>query len=240
MSRIAFVIGCDRTGTHWIARTLAQHPDMTVTLEVVPQLWYSWGMAANRHNIPELFPKLASTYNIALKNCGTEVYLDKAHPNIWLVDQLLERFPKAKFIGTDRNPYATISSMLCHSGVLRDVLLGWIGMTMPNMLVGAHTVNQYFRLSKAQRCAAKWESHHLYLQHLKDVLPKDQLYIHQFERFADEPMEVIGEVQDFLGIDRLIKKVTVIQDAVDKWKHILSEQARKEIDTYFRITARQR
>lgn len=236
MTQIVLIIGSDRSGTHWIAETLRQHPAMTGTIESYPHLWYSWAMAANREHIPILRPRLKELYTMEMEKCTSEVYFDKSHTNIWLVDELLEDFPNVKFIGTDRNAYATISSLLRHSGAMRDVMLGYCAMSMPNMLMGAQSHDQYGKLTKAQRCAAKWQTHHLFLEHLKTVLTKDQLYVNQFERFAAEPMEVIGEIQDFIGVERLIKDVKVKHSAVDKWKDFIPMYQLDQIERYFEGT----
>jgi hypothetical protein len=62
-------------------------------------------------------------------------YLDKSHPNIWIADKIKEEFPEAKFVGIERNPFATVSSMLKHRGVMkwhRD----WKSFPVPNRFLG--------------------------------------------------------------------------------------------------------
>jgi hypothetical protein len=100
------------------------------------------------------------------------------------------------------------------------------------MFIGARNIDQYMRLSVAQRCAAKWESHHLMLQQLQEDIPHN-LYVVEYERFAESPREVIEELEDFLGLEHLINGVDVKHESVDKWKDLLSEKEIGEVNRYF-------
>lgn len=60
----------------------------------------------------KLYPRLESAYRWQLLEAGDRLYLDKNHPDIWLTERLQSSFPGARFIGIERDPCATVASMM--------------------------------------------------------------------------------------------------------------------------------
>jgi len=112
VSKKIFIIGTGRSGTHWVARTLAEHREIRATIEVKSAFDWVTRMALDPATRKRLFPRLVRYYRYQHFISVPCHYMDKSHPNIWLADQLAETFSDAVFIGMQRNPYATVASML--------------------------------------------------------------------------------------------------------------------------------
>jgi len=113
-----FIIGHGRSGTHWLAHSLSEHPMIRVTIESRPIFSLSNRIAIDPSLEKALFPRLVEEYKKEIAISVPKLYIDKSHNNIWLVDQLHNAFPDSLFIGIERNPYATIASMMLHPGFL--------------------------------------------------------------------------------------------------------------------------
>jgi len=122
-SKFIFICGTGRSGTHFIGRTIASHPNIEGRIE--------------DPNTFRLITKLASTkdYNSKLENYFLEMLLfrrlkrvvklsdyefvlEKSHPSIWLAEEISKKFKNSLFIGVYRDLEPTVASMLRHKGVL--------------------------------------------------------------------------------------------------------------------------
>ena len=156
-TRPIFVIGTGRSGTHWLAGTLKTHREIRATIEVKPMFRWATQMALDASTQPRLLPKLIFAYRRQLFYSAPRLYLDKSHPNIWLAEPLKAAFPTAQFLAIERNPYATVASMLRHRGVAAWHQR-WRDFPVPNRFLGIseELAEHYDELPLAARCAHRW------------------------------------------------------------------------------------
>ena len=83
--RIIFIIGCGRSGTHWLGHTLAAHPDIYVSIEKPTIFNLVTSIALNPRKKKRLLPKLIRQYKYEYHLVRPPIYADKSHPNIYLV-----------------------------------------------------------------------------------------------------------------------------------------------------------
>lgn len=228
--RPVFIIGSGRSGTHWLSGALAAHPDVHATIEVQPMFGLSTQMALNSSLEQSLMPSLIAAYQKQLLSSAPRLYVDKSHPNIWIAEKLKKAFPNALFLGIERNPYATVSSMLKHQGVL-TWHRRWREYPTPNRFLGITEalVEEYAHLSLVEQCALRWLSHHERLCHLQGVLGADLLCV-SYERFALCTNDILGQLQQFLSLmDGSIPAVTVNHASLYKWEEQLSARELQQI-----------
>ena len=118
-TRPVFIVGTGRSGTHWLANTLKTHREIRATIEAKPMFRWATQMALDATTEKQLLPKLIIAYRWQLFLSSPRLYLDKTHPNIWLAEPLQQAFPDALFLGIERDPFATVASMLRHREIGR-------------------------------------------------------------------------------------------------------------------------
>jgi hypothetical protein len=226
-TRPVFVIGTGRSGTHWLGYSLGDHPEIRATIETKPMFGLATRIALDPTLERQLFSRLVLAYKWQLFKSAPRLYLDKTHPNIWIAEKLKKAFPKSLFVGIERNPYATVASMLKHKGVLAWHKR-WRKYPIPNRFLGiteesAHT---YENVPLASQCAMRWVAHRDRMDELAHTLGDDLLVI-SYELFAQKTEKVIDKLQQFLGLHTPIPVPFVKTDSLQKWKRQLSEE---EID----------
>ena len=228
--RPVFVIGTGRSGTHWLGYSLGAHPEVCATIETQPMFDLSTRMALNPELETTLFAKLVKAYKWQLFKSAPGLYLDKTHPNIWIAEKLKEAFPQALFIGIERNPFATVSSMKNHKGV-SAWHARWKEFPIPNRFLGISTelAKTYESIPFAAQCALRWVAHHERLLELGNTLG-DSLLVIRYESFMLNTAEVIDELKQFLGLQQPIPVPEVKEDSMDKWKSDLSEIEVQQIE----------
>ena len=219
-----FVLGSGRSGTHWLGRTIATHPDVTATIEAQPMFRWSLTMAMDPSIERTLFKPLCHAYEGWLEQATTPLYMDKSHQNIWLAEKLHLAFPAARFAGITRNPYATIASMLRHSGVLRWHRR-WREYPVPNRFLGIEEsdLETYDDLPMVAKCARRWMAHRDRMIALEGVLGDALLHL-QYETFAHEPEATTERLMAFLDLPDLAVP-PVHLESLDKWRSVLSDDA---------------
>jgi hypothetical protein len=219
----AFVIGTGRSGTHWLGHTLEHHPEIRETIEVKPIFKWVKQIATNPSNKAELMPKLIKAYKKQMVCSPKKIYLDKSHPNIWLVEDLLQAFPEAQFLGIIRNPFATISSMIEHKRVSRWHK-EWKDLPIPNQFLGIteEIAPTYDELSLAEQCAIRWKSHYERMQEVQRKFPKNSLIMH-YESLAHNTSKELQRIEKFLGLKQPITAPEIRTESLEKWKAGLSE-----------------
>ncbi len=219
-----FVIGTGRSGTHWVGYSLATHPEIRATVEVAPMFEWSRQMAMNPGKEPVLLPKLIRNYRWQLLRSTPRHYLDKNHPNIWIAEALLAAFPNALFIGIERNPFATVASMMKHQ-MVASWPKRWREFPVPNRFLGIdkQIAATYDTLPLSAQCALRWVAHHQRMEELKQTL-KGSLRVIQYESFAEDPAKHVRELQSFLPLTQPIPIPEVKSESLDKWKTQLSPE----------------
>lgn len=224
-----FVLGTGRSGTHWLGFTLEAHPEIHATIEERPAFTWSTEMALNPKSEERLYGLLVLIYKWQVFNSAPKLFLDKSHPNIWIAEKLKRSFPKALFVGIERNPYATVASMLKHRGVL-DWQERWQEFPIPNRFLGIspELAESYATIPLAAQCAIRWQAHHIRMSELTEVLG-DALMVISYEMFARNPAQSVADLQEFLKLSTPIPVPDVRQDSLDKWKEQLSAEEIEQI-----------
>lgn len=221
-TRPIFVIGCGRSGTHWVGRTLKGHPEIRATFEANPMFRWSTQMALDRSSEEKLLGRLLFAYGCQLFLSAPRHFLAKDHPNIWIAEALKQAFPGALFLAIERHPLATVASMLRHRGVA-GWHHRWRDFPVPNRFLGisADLAEHYDELPRAAQCAHRWLAHHRRLRQLQDVLGDDLLTI-QYEELAQNPAAAAHNMRTFLRLQSSIPAPEVKIDSLDKWKQQLT------------------
>jgi len=221
-TRPIFVIGTGRSGTHWLGRTLKNHPEIRATFEAKPMFRWSTQMALDPGTEDRLLGRLIFAYRCQLFLSAPRHYLAKSHPNIWIAEHLKRAFPRALFLAIERNPFATVASMLRHRGVA-GWHHRWRDFPVPNRFLGITTelAQRYDELPLPARCAHRWLAHHERLEKLQPILGDDLLRV-QYEELARRPAETMRRVQSFLKLQTPIALPDVQADSLEKWRQQLT------------------
>lgn len=234
--KIIFILGTGRSGTHMIGYTLQNHNQINASIEKPKIFKKVTSMALNKDIRPKLFPKLIKLYNKEIRRAYPKHYLDKSHPNIWLAEALANIYSSANFIIIRRNPYATISSMLMHKGILQWQE-NWQDFPVPNEFLGIdkRISNEYKKYSMTKRCALRWLSHERRIAFLKKIL-NNRLTIIRYEDFVINTSDSLKYLKDFLGLRENIPLPKIKKDSLNKWKKYLNQKQIDEIKQVTQIT----
>ncbi len=228
-SRPVFILGCGRSGTHLLAHTLSAHPRVRATIEAQPMFGLSTAMAMNVHLEPVWFARLVRHYQIELRRSPRRLYVDKSHPNLWIAEKLRDAFPDARFLGIERNAFATVASMMKHRGVAAWHFR-WKEFPVPNRFLGitAELAAVYDDLPLASRCALRWQAHKERMAQLERVLG-DDIAVLSYEQFATDPVATVRRLRGFLELDEPIPAPAIDGTALGRWSAELSEQDQARI-----------
>ncbi|PHR14715.1 MAG: hypothetical protein COA40_00585 [Aequorivita sp.] len=232
LKNFIFITGTGRSGTHLIGRTISSHPTIQGRIE-------------DNYTFP-LFTRIATTQdfnnfflNFILKRIliyrlkkvsknHVSKILEKSHPSLWLVEDLLKSFPNSQFIGVYRDVEPTVNSMLNH----RDVL-NWykkLPQDKPNRFLGITEENkkQFKNFSLEKKCALRWLSH---IYRLKEVQLKypDRILAVDYDDFIDNSDVWLKKISEFLQIENNFYPEKFNIASKDKWRNNLSKEQLEEI-----------
>lgn len=229
-----FVIGTGRAGTHWLGNILDSHPDIVATIEKRRVFGPVTRMAIDPRYTPILSPVVHLLYRTEHARVAPKHYADKTHPNIWFVEDLARVFPDAKFVGIQRNPYATVSSMLRHDAV-RRWSEEWEKYPRPNAFLGITNENEadYRRAPLAAKCTYRWLSHKRELENLAARRP-DLVLAVRYEDLMAETDRELERLQQFLGLSSPFPPPEIQLESRDKWRSGLTES---DIEAIREVTA---
>lgn len=221
--KIIFIVGSGRSGTNWLGNILQSHPAIRVTIEEPLIFNRVTKMALNPSLRPSLFPELIQLYSYYYQESSPCHYVDKSHPNLWLAEALAVIFPESLFIALKRNPYATVSSMLRHNGVLqwhRE----WDRFPVPNDFLGidCETAANYSRMGLAEKCALRWAAHMKRINYLAKTNLKTRLLTISYEDLVLNSSNELIRLQNFLGLVESFSSPDIDKKAVNKWQQQLS------------------
>lgn len=218
-----FVIGTGRSGTHWLGYSLGDHPEIRATVEEKPMFGLSTRMALNPTLERRLFRSLVRSYRWQMFKSVQRLYLDKTHPNIWIAEKLKEVFSQALFVGIERNPYATVASMMKHSGV-SAWHMRWREFPVPNRFLGitSELADTYDNTPFAAQCAMRWLAHHNRMNELRNTLG-DALLVISYESLACNTESEINKLEQFLGLYEPIPIPEIKIKSLNKWENQLSD-----------------
>jgi len=230
---IFFVIGTGRSGTHWVGRVLDVHPDIVTTIEEPKVFHWVTRMALDPEKRPKHLPDLISTYRERAESANPKHYADKSHPNLWLAEALAEQLPEGLFVGIERSPYATVASMLKHSGV-QQWIREWRQFPVPNDFLGIteEIAARYDDMSLEEQCALRWRSHHQEMQRIRRSLDGRALVL-VYEGLIDSNDAQLARLWDFLTVRPIQPEEPIQSDSRDRWR---SELDARQIDAIRSVT----
>lgn len=223
-SKKIFIIGTGRSGTHWLSQILDSHANFFVSTERWPYFPWAVRMALDNREGRKLFPRILIAYRIGHTLVAPRNFVDKSHPNIWLAEDLAANLPDALFLGIQRGVFATVSSMLKHSGV-RKWCEDWEEYPVPNRFLGITEDNRsvYEKLSLAGKCAVRWKVHERRLSRLQEVLGP-RCMIMEYEYLAKEPAGALEKLVEFLGVQSFFPMPQIKEESLEKWRGFLSSE----------------
>ena|GEM_PF-3657903 len=157
-------------------------------------------------------------------------YVDKSHPKLWLVEDLAEAFPNARFLGIQRSPFATVASMLRHPGVLNWCKI-WKKFPVPNRFLGIteFNVQAYENLSLAGRCALRWRCHARRMSQLEEKTGTNMQVV-QYEDLIQHTSREVSRLQEHLKLSTAIPLPPVKHESLDKWRINLTAEQRDDVE----------
>lgn len=229
-TRILFILGTGRSGTHWLAHTLESHPELQVLIEKPPIFQWSTEMALNPAQESTLLPKLVRRYRWEYIKAAPRHLVDKSHPNIWIAEKLADAFPHALFIGIEREVYGTVASMLKHDDVLAWQRR-WREFPLPNRFLGIDGpyLTEYPSLPEPARCALRWLAHKRRMDGLRKILGSKMLVVN-YEALMEDTPWVLAGLEKFMGLRAPLPHPPIHYESRDKWQTQLSPDDIRQID----------
>ena len=220
---IIFVIGSGRSGTHLLGRTFENSPEIDAFIEddlfFKPITELAVGLNKSKSDFGNILKKYESVFGRSKK----QYILEKTHPNIWFVEEILDFFPHAKCIGIKRNVLSTVASMINHNGVLSwynklklDEVNAFLGITEKNKDI-------FEKLPIESKCALRWLAHKNRLEDLERTFP-DHVKVIDYEDFYDNYIDLMTSLKTFLNLDFNLNSEPLNQSGKDKWKATLSDE----------------
>ncbi|MFC0444208.1 sulfotransferase family protein [Pseudidiomarina halophila] len=194
-----FVVGTGRSGTHMICRCVNKFPQVSDYYGGVesPEMFWSISNATVEQKSLSVFQLGYYAYMMRKVN---GLFLDQTHPNLWNIEQLLEAFPKAKFLAIKRNVHSVSYSMKKHGGVskwaknhtLYPKPNGFLGVTLQNAKVYQE------QLTDLQRDVFRWASH---MERIDEVAARfpDNVRVIKYEDVGKSMKSVMVSLADFIG-----------------------------------------
>ncbi len=223
------IIGTGRSGTHWLGYILGRHSEIRATIEVNPGFHWVTKMALDPSTRDQYYGKLTWYYRWQHLKSVPKHYLDKSHPNLWIADRLAETFDDVLFLGIQRNPYATVASMLNHQGV-QKWHKKWKNFPLPNKFLGINKedTNKYDNMSMTKKCAKRWKAHHDEMKKIKSKL-KEKVMVINHENLIVDTRNTLDRIKNFIGLTSKLKVKNVNQRTLTKWKDRLADEDLKDI-----------
>lgn len=226
-SRKIFVVGTGRSGTHWLGHILDAHPRIAATIEEKGVFDRVVKLAIDPDGEAAEWEPLVRAYRYHHSRAVPRHYVDKSHPALWMIDELLDVFPRSKFVAIQRNAYATVNSMLQHEGVRRWCEDGqWEQTPRPNRFLGLDVDNEdwYRTAPVAARCARRWQVHAAELDRQARVHPDELLVIQYEDLFEHQPRE-LDRLTAFLDISLDFEPPVPNARSAERWRTEMSAEA---------------
>ena len=143
---------------------------------------------------------------------------------MWYAESIVGWFPQARFLAIERNPFATVSSMLLHSGV-SEWQSNWRRFGVPNEFLGITEANvdEYEQMSGVQRAALRWRSHHDRLLALQERLGSQILLLNYDDMYADFD-STIEKIWAFTGLSSISSSKRPNPESLDIWRSRLTDE----------------
>lgn len=230
MPYIILVVGNGRAGTNFLGKTIKSHPEIIGTIEPPVIFQIVSAMALDKRKRKYLFPLLKSYYSFARLLVKPKHYMDKSHPNLWILKELMGELPNIKVIGIIRDPYQSIASMVQHKGI-KKWFSNWEKYPIPNYFLGINETNlsEYENISLIAKCALRWKSHNNKMLEMKKLFSSN-MHIIKYDNLVINTQHELKILQQFIGLTAAFHVPKVNKNTLDKWKNILSSENVKIID----------
>lgn len=222
-SKMIFVVGTGRSGTHFMDSIINSHPRATDLNDGKenPQVFGKVTLAAI--NNTRLSPRTIRNYRLLKRVAGGLDLVDQSHPNLWHVEQLLDNFPNAKFVAMIRCPYSVAYSTLKHKAVP-----GWLknykDYPVPNQFLGINheNINEYAHYGLAGKSTIRWLAHVKRICEIKKRY-NDSVFVMNYEDLCVNPKNKLEELRVFLGYEENFEAPKVNLESLEKKNHLLDE-----------------
>lgn len=199
---LAFIVGCPRSGTTWLQRLLAAHPEVRTGQEsdlfdvyLGPQL-RAWrreldpassgrgGVGLGCYLDDASFRRTLKGYALSLMEpmigplAEGQIFVEKTPGHVLWIPEILELFPQARFIHVLRDARDVVASLLAASR-------SWGAEWAPR---------------RAGSAAATWKSHVEAGLSAADDLPQNQLMVVRYEVLHQDTAAELHRVAAFLGL----------------------------------------
>ena len=180
-------------------------------------------MAVDSTTLPMLLPGVVRRIKLRHVICAPRHYLDKSHPALWIAEELADAFPRARFIGIERDVFGTVASMLKHRGILRWQRT-WREYPVPNQFLGIteDIAAIYDELDTPARCAVRWQAHIERARQL-EVSLGDRFLVVRYDRLVKETDSVLSTLREALGLSTPIPPPLVNTDSLYQWRRELDD-----------------
>lgn len=213
-----FIIGCGRSGTHWVGNAIVSVPGYAGTVkdmdgvpsDVGKPLWNVRKLCekfaynpldvtkADAVKVHALYQHLHKTH------ADGRCYVDKTHGFIWAAEVLAKLFPSALFVGTQRDVFPSAASLLYREGSMKARRRGnrWRAYPVPNGPSGITTKiasECYSGLTMPERAALLWKSHACKMERVKKNLGNRLLIVDFEETLKNSPSHAGECLSNFIG-----------------------------------------
>lgn len=227
-SKPVFIIGSGRSGTHFLAQTLAKNSEIDDMMNGRENPAVFYGVTYSALGMKESFDDVVSYYKKLINICNVEFFLDQSHPNLWFFDDLVANFPDAIFVGITRRPESVIYSTMNHSGT-SGWIHNWDRLPFPNQFMGNKECDYevYKKMSFAEKSALKWMAHYRQMEKAKTALGKKFIHV-DYDELAANTSSVLKKIDSFLGLESPTPLPAVKKESMGKWRE-MSEKDLREI-----------
>lgn len=225
-----FIVGAGRSGTHFLAQSLATSPRLQVLMERPPLFGWSTTMAIDPRAEETLFPQWVRLFREEQARVAPRVVVDKTHPNIWITDRLAAAFPRGSFLGLRRRPHATIASMLLHGRFVYPESR-WRPLPVPNRFLGIERdkAEEYAALSPVEQLTLRWVANERRFAVIRQSLGKRLLEV-EYEQLVLNAGPAFERISAFLRLDHAISPPALKPGVLEKWRDELTPQQIAAID----------
>lgn len=213
-----FLIGCARSGTTLMKKTLSAHNEIATYPSEANNLWhpqaYPWITSSYRDILPPMWidPQKYSEISLKLRTpaqnqqirssfgayqliTGKKVFLNKSAMLAFMIPYILELFPEARFISLTRNGWAVTRSYAKKATEVNSDEVELYKNTRKSNL----TQEEILKFS-----AESWKVQVEVIEQQKTELKlveNGKMYEVLYEEFCANPLAILNEIANFMNID---------------------------------------